>query len=83
MQHIDWGLGVFATRAFARYPEAAPLDLARVYQDLLNQDDLAAFEVTNRFYEIGSPSGLEDTRAYLAGRETGIAGEGSEQARNR
>ena len=28
--------------------------------------DLAAFEVPTRFYEIGSPSGLEETRAHIA-----------------
>jgi NDP-sugar pyrophosphorylase family protein len=69
MRHIDWGLGVFASRAFARYPEGARLDVARVYQDLLSDGDLAAFEVADRFYEIGSPSGLAETRAYLSSRQ--------------
>jgi NDP-sugar pyrophosphorylase family protein len=84
MRHIDWGLGVFAARAFQRYPEGERLDVARVYQELLAGGDLAAFEVPNRFYEIGSPSGLEETRAYLARRtpEGGGATE-VEQVRDR
>ncbi len=66
MTHIDWGLGVIAASAFARYPEQGKLDLAVVYQDLLARDQLAAYEVTQRFYEIGSVAGLEDTRRLLS-----------------
>ena len=43
-------------------------DLAALYQDLLANGDLAGFEVPGRFYEIGSPAGLEETRAYLAAK---------------
>jgi NDP-sugar pyrophosphorylase family protein len=68
MQHIDWGLGVLKAAAFDRYPEGQPLDLARVYQDLLAAGDLAGYEVENRFYEIGSPEGLRDTDRYLRTR---------------
>jgi NDP-sugar pyrophosphorylase family protein len=68
MRHIDWGLGVLKASAFAPYPSGAPLDLARVYQDLLAAGDLAGYEVANRFYEIGSPEGIADTDAYLLRR---------------
>jgi len=69
MRHIDWGLGVMSAAAFARYPDGEPLDLARVYQDLLAAGDLAGYEVANRFYEIGSPEGLADTDAFLRRRD--------------
>lgn len=69
MRHIDWGLGVMTAAAFARYPDGEPLDLARVYQDLLAAGDLAGYEVANRFYEIGSPEGLADTDAFLRRRD--------------
>lgn len=65
MHHIDYGLGVLTPRAFAPYADGEPLDLARVYQDLLAAGELAAFEVSERFYEIGSPEGLADTAAHL------------------
>jgi NDP-sugar pyrophosphorylase family protein len=66
MTHIDWGLGILDERAFDRYPADGKLDLAVVYQDLLARDQLAGYEVYERFYEIGSVAGLEDTRRLLA-----------------
>lgn len=65
MRHIDYGLGVLDGRALEPYPAETPFDLATVYRDLLAADDLAAFEVASRFYEIGSPEGLAETRALL------------------
>jgi N-acetyl-alpha-D-muramate 1-phosphate uridylyltransferase len=71
MKYIDYGLGVLTERAFARYPENQSLDLAVVYQDLLAGNELAAFEVLERFYEIGSPQGILDTERHLRERRTG------------
>jgi NDP-sugar pyrophosphorylase family protein len=67
MRHLDYGLGVFAAVAFARVPADEPCDLATVYQDLLGRGELAAYEATERFYEIGTPAGLEETRRHLRG----------------
>lgn len=67
MRHIDYGLGVFKASAFTG-PVDEVFDLATVYQDLLADDDLAGVEVSTRFYEIGSSSGLAATREYLAHR---------------
>jgi NDP-sugar pyrophosphorylase family protein len=66
MRHIDYGLGVLTARALAPFPADRAFDLAPVYQHLLAESDLAAVEVGERFYEIGSPAGLEETRAFLA-----------------
>ncbi|MBX6311602.1 MAG: nucleotidyltransferase family protein [Isosphaeraceae bacterium] len=66
MRHIDYGLGLLDRRALAIVPEDRPCDLATVYQEMLRRGQLAAFEVSERFYEIGSPAGLEETRRYLA-----------------
>jgi len=68
MRHIDYGIGVLSAAALNGYPDDAPFDLARVYQDLLARQALAAYEVTSRFYEIGTPKGLAETRAHLAYR---------------
>jgi len=70
MTHIDYGLGVLAAEALAGYPADQRLDLAVVYQDLLARDQLAGYEVAERFYEIGSSAGLEETRALLAKEAT-------------
>lgn len=72
MRHIDYGLGAFRASAFAARGEDETFDLVEVYQALLANDDLAGVEVPGRFYEIGSPAGLDETRAYLAGKATAV-----------
>ncbi len=72
MQHIDYGLGALQARFLKAYPQDQLLDLATVYQDLVARDQLAGLQVTRRFYEIGSPAGLEETRRFLStSRKTG------------
>ena len=66
MRHIDYGLGVFASRAFDRFAAGEAFDLADLYRRLLAGGALAAYEVPGRFYEIGSPAGLAETRAHLS-----------------
>jgi MurNAc alpha-1-phosphate uridylyltransferase len=66
MRHIDYGLAVLTAAALAPYPAAAPFDLSRVYEDLLADGQLAALEVPDRFFEIGSPEGLRDTETLLS-----------------
>ena len=68
MQYLDYGLGLFQAVAFQRYAGRERFDLADVYADLLAAGQLAGFEVTQRFYEIGSPAGLEETRRLLEAR---------------
>ncbi len=66
MHYIDYGLGVFTPSAFTRVPDHQFYDLAVLYQELLKDGELAAYEVHQRFYEIGSFVGLEEMRRYLA-----------------
>ena len=56
-------------RAIDVVPETGAYDLAAVYQEMLRRGELAGFEVTERFYEIGSVAGLEETRHHLARRD--------------
>lgn len=65
MQHIDYGLAVLCRNALASWPENDPFDLADVYRDLIAKNELAGFEVSTRFYEIGSPEGLAELDALL------------------
>jgi NDP-sugar pyrophosphorylase family protein len=73
MRHIDYGLGVLAETALELVPEDAAYDLAELYGRLLALGELAAVEMHERFYEIGSLAGLQETRDYLAARERGAA----------
>ncbi|MFZ0738848.1 MAG: nucleotidyltransferase family protein [Candidatus Acidiferrales bacterium] len=66
MRYIDYGLGAFRAAAFDSLPAGQPFDLASLYGDLLQGGELAGFEVTQRFYEIGSPAGLEETARFIA-----------------
>jgi len=68
MQHIDYGLGILKTEVFKRYPEESVLDLATIYQGLVSDGQLSGYEVTHRFYEIGSVAGLQETREYLTAK---------------
>ncbi|PYS49858.1 MAG: nucleotidyl transferase [Acidobacteria bacterium] len=70
MQYIDYGLGALRASAVEAYTAGEPVDLEKIYQDLIARNELAGFEVTERFYEIGSTAGLEETRQYLSKRRT-------------
>ena len=64
MCHIDYGLGVFRATAFDTLPDGCH-DLASVYLQLLQTGELAAFEVPERFYEVGSFQGIRDLEEFL------------------
>jgi NDP-sugar pyrophosphorylase family protein len=65
MRHIDYGLSAFHSSVFSTYPSGVPLDLASVLKDLVAKGDLAGYEASQRFYEIGSPSGLQELDQFL------------------
>jgi NDP-sugar pyrophosphorylase family protein len=65
MHHIDYGLGVFERRVFEGLAPGSVYDLATTYQYLLAADELAACEVEERFYEIGSAAGIEELARVL------------------
>lgn len=72
MQHIDYGLSAYRRELFDQKPEV--FDLAMLLHELSLEGRLAGFEVTERFYEIGSPQGLSDLEHYLEIREAVAAG---------
>jgi MurNAc alpha-1-phosphate uridylyltransferase len=65
MSYIDYGLLAFKRSVFADLPEDKSFDLTTVLQRLLQEGNLAAFEVHERFYEIGSAAGLRDIERFL------------------
>jgi NDP-sugar pyrophosphorylase family protein len=68
MQYIDYGLGVFNRPVFEHLPPGKPYDLAKLYQEMIAQERLAAFEVTQRFYQVGSAAGVAELRQYLTAK---------------
>jgi NDP-sugar pyrophosphorylase family protein len=65
MAYIDYGLGVISSHVLEDYAAGEAFDLAEVYHALSLQGQLAGYEVHERFYEIGSHSGLKETETYF------------------
>jgi NDP-sugar pyrophosphorylase family protein len=65
MRHIDYGLGLLRASALDDYPRDAVVDLAAVQTELSRRGELAAYEVKQRFYEIGSHVGLNELDQLL------------------
>ena len=72
MDYIDYGLGILSKDAFKDFENREVFDLEEVYKHLLKNKQLAGFEVRERFYEIGSFSGLEETENYLINKNNAI-----------
>lgn len=65
MRHIDYGLGVFRATAFAGLPRDSVVDLAAIQTELCRRGELAGYEIKERFFEIGSPAGLQELNELL------------------
>jgi NDP-sugar pyrophosphorylase family protein len=69
--YVDYGLlGLGREVIAAGVPAAGKADLAELLHALSRRGELAGLEMRERFYEIGSPSGLEDFATWVASRET-------------
>jgi NDP-sugar pyrophosphorylase family protein len=63
---IDYGLSALERRVVAdEIPAGAKADLADLFHALSRRGELAGYESPERFYEIGSPAGLEDFAQWL------------------
>jgi len=66
MHWIDYGLSVLTREAVVEsIPRGAVVDLADVLKSLSLAGRLAGLEISDRFYEAGSPQGLKDLENYL------------------
>jgi NDP-sugar pyrophosphorylase family protein len=65
MHYIDYGLSLFKASVFDAYAADQVFDLAEVMGRLVREQQLAGFEVPERFYEIGSPAGLAELESLL------------------
>ncbi|MDA8915102.1 sugar phosphate nucleotidyltransferase [Alphaproteobacteria bacterium] len=68
MSFIDYGLGVLSASTLGSYPIGQAFDLAEIYHSLSIEGQLAGYEVYERFYEIGSHSGIKETENYILHR---------------
>lgn len=66
MEYIDYGAALLRRSALEPVPPDEPCDLADLYHDMVERGAMIGYEVTTRFYEIGSHTGLAETEHYLA-----------------
>lgn len=66
LQYIDYGLSAFRRELIEEViPSGSTYDLAELFYAMSRNGKLAGVEVNERFYEIGSPEGLEDFSQYI------------------
>tara|TARA_B100001142_G_scaffold327040_1_gene383760 strand:- start:792 stop:1505 length:714 start_codon:yes stop_codon:yes gene_type:complete len=66
MKYIDYGMSVLTKKVIEEYiPEGEVYDLANCYNQLSKERLLVGYEVKERFYEIGSFSGLQEFKDYI------------------
>jgi N-acetyl-alpha-D-muramate 1-phosphate uridylyltransferase len=66
MHYINFGVSFLRRDALALVPSGVPYSQEDWYQDLIRSDNLLAYETFERFYEIGSPTGLTEFRNLVA-----------------
>jgi NDP-sugar pyrophosphorylase family protein len=67
LDHIDYGFSVIdRDRVIGRLESGRVADLATIYAERAAAGEIAAFEVGERFYEIGSPEGLAELDGKLS-----------------
>jgi NDP-sugar pyrophosphorylase family protein len=76
MRWIDYGLGGLTVQALDRIAPGEQ-DLALLYKELARRRELAGYEATERFYEIGTRESLREADRFLrslapGGRAVGI-----------
>ena len=65
MHHIDYGLDALDASVLSHWTVPV-FDLGDVWSGLAAYSLLAGFEISERFYEIGSLPGLRETEALVA-----------------
>jgi NDP-sugar pyrophosphorylase family protein len=66
MDYIDFGLSILTREAIVQgIASGSKVDLAHLLNQLSTEGHLRGHEVLQRFYEIGSPQGLDDFQEYL------------------
>ena len=75
MHWIDYGMSVLDRELIDRLiPPDVGSDLSSVFTTLSRSGQLRGFEVSERFFEVGSPDGLHELDSHLRERSPGIRG---------
>jgi len=67
MVYIDYGANILRKDALGMVSEGRFYPLEDLFPRLIEREELLAYEVKERFYEIGSRQGLSDFKQYIEG----------------
>ncbi|MBN2097993.1 MAG: NTP transferase domain-containing protein [Dehalococcoidia bacterium] len=73
MVYIDYGANLFSRQALELVPEGQFYSLEDLFIQLIEMKELLAYEVKERFYEIGSLEGLTEFREHMEKAEGGCS----------
>ena len=65
LRYIDYGALIFKRSVLDLIPDGQIYPLETVIQDLIQRKEVSAFEVSQRFYEIGSHKGMDEFKQYI------------------
>jgi NDP-sugar pyrophosphorylase family protein len=63
MVYVEYGVNIFRKEVLDMVPQG-PYGTDELFERLVETGDLLAFEVRERFYQIGSPQGLEEFKRF-------------------
>jgi len=66
MIYIDYGASILRRDVLNLVPEGEVCSLEELFAQLIEQQQLLAYEVKERFYQIGSIDGLEEFKQYIS-----------------
>ena len=66
MVYIDYGVSILKKSTLSLVSPNQVYSLDELYQQLIPREELLAYEVNERFYEIGSPGGLAEFREVVS-----------------
>jgi len=65
MKYIDYGVSIYRKEVLKYLPKNQVCDLTKLQQALIKKRQLLAYPAEKRFYQIGSPDGLEELKNYI------------------
>lgn len=68
LKYIDYGLMVIRKELFSLYPAVTAFDLSTTLSATVDSGLASGYLVTKRFYEIGSPQGIQEAEEYIRTR---------------
>ena len=69
LQYIDYGVNLFRKEVLKFIPQGKYYSMGSLFNQLIERQELLAYKVKKRFYEIGSVNGLAEFTEYVKGRK--------------